>query len=323
MLTVYLAPEGFAHELKRELERLNATIMAEREHLFLCEGEALSVHWAQNIWHDARFMDIASIGDAARKLTAVQRNWHLYSVAEHRRAALIQEALPHVGARPLHFGDPAPSAPLGSWTLWERDRLLAAPCCSSPFADGKVRFVENRVDPPSRAYLKLWEVFTLLGTGPKPGELCLDLGAAPGGWTWVLASMGARVFSVDKAPLAANVAAMPTVDACTGSGFGLDPRHAGRVDWVFSDMICYPERLYGLVERWLEHDACRNMVCTLKFQAETDDISIERFAAVPHSRLVHLSCNRHELTWIYGETLSKDGGTGAADPDPVYSGTTH
>ena len=310
MTTAYLAPDGFTHELTRELLRLGACITAERERLIVCEGEPLPVLWAQNIWHEPVFVPIASIGEAARTLSAMQRNWHLYSVAEHRRAALIQKALPHVSSKPLHFGDPVPTAPLGSWTLWDRDRLLAAPSCSSPFADGQVRFVENRIDPPSRAYLKLWEVFTLLGVRPQPGELCIDLGAAPGGWTWVLAELGAQVFSVDKAPLAPAVAARPNVDACIGSGFGLDPRHAGApdcaVDWVFSDMICYPDRLYTLVERWLEHGACRNMVCTVKLQAETDDQAISRFAAIPHSRLLHLSCNRHELTWVLGCGVSGD-----------------
>ena len=60
--------------------------------------------------------------------------------------------------------------------------------------------------PPNRAYLKLWEALTLAanmpdGRMPRPGELCLDLGSSPGGWSWVLQKLGARVISVDKAPL--------------------------------------------------------------------------------------------------------------------------
>ena len=74
---------------------------------------------------------------------------------------------------------------------------------------------------------KLWESFTLLPKRPGPGDLCLDLGSAPGGWTWVLASLGAQVFSIDKAPLAPQVDHMPGVSHCIGSGFALDPRHAG------------------------------------------------------------------------------------------------
>jgi 23S rRNA (cytidine2498-2'-O)-methyltransferase len=55
-----------------------------------------------------------SIGDAAKKLRAIQRNWTLYSFTQHRRAALIAEKLPKVSANPLAFGTPAPMAPLGS-----------------------------------------------------------------------------------------------------------------------------------------------------------------------------------------------------------------
>ena len=119
-----------------------------------------------------------------------------------RRQALMEAALPHVGSRPLRFGEAAPTAPLGAFTLWEHDLLLASPSTTSPFADGEAHFEENRTEPPGRAYLKLWEAFTLDGRRPQPGELCVDLGASPGGWTWVLAGLGARVFSLDKAELA-------------------------------------------------------------------------------------------------------------------------
>ena len=115
------------------------------------------------------------------KLRAVQRNWALYSSAHHRRAALIADKLPKVSAKPLIFSAPAPAAPLGSWTLIAPDRMLAAAACSSPFPNGEVPFIEDRT-APSRAYLKLWELLTLLGERPQPSELCIDLGASPGGW---------------------------------------------------------------------------------------------------------------------------------------------
>lgn len=292
---VYLAADGFLDDL---LTELGASVLEVRERLVLASGEPKQAAWAQNIWNNPQFLPIESIGDAARILMAMQRNWHLHSVAHHRRAALIQQKLPHVSSKPLTFGEPAPSAPLGSWTLWEPNLMLAAPSCSSPFPDGIATFHENRTDPPSRAYLKLWETFTLMGKYPCPGDLCLDLGSAPGGWTWVAASLGARVFSIDKAPLAPQVEAMPEVSHCIGSGFALDPRHAGKVDWFFSDMICYPDRLYEVVSRWIKLGSCRNFVCTIKLQAETDHAAVARFAAIPGSRVLHLSCNKHELTWI-------------------------
>jgi 23S rRNA (cytidine2498-2'-O)-methyltransferase len=53
-----------------------------------------------------------------------------------------------------------------------------------------------------------------------------------------------------------------------------------------------------MVARWLELGSVRNFVCTLKFQGETDHETARQFAAIPGSRLVHLSCNKHELTWM-------------------------
>ena len=130
----------------------------------------------------------------------------MYAPLHHRRAALIQERLPHVSAKPVVFPAAAPTAPLGSWTLLAPDRLLAAAHCSAPFPNGEVEFVEDKTGPPSRAYLKLWEALVRLRRWPQPGERCLDLGASPGGWTWVLAKLGAHVVAVDKAPLDPRIA---------------------------------------------------------------------------------------------------------------------
>jgi 23S rRNA (cytidine2498-2'-O)-methyltransferase len=203
------------------------------------------------------------------------------------------------------FPAKAPSAPLGSWTLLSPDRLLAAPRCSSPFANGEVVFVEDKIGPPNRAYLKLWEALVRLGRWPGPGERCLDLGASPGGWTWVLARLGAAVVAVDKAPLDPKVAAMSGVSWRGESAFALAPESVGAVDWLFSDIVCYPKRLLTLVEKWLAAGTVRRFVCTVKFQGATDFAAMARFAAIPGSRLLHLHHNKHELTWICPDPLDR------------------
>ena len=127
------------------------------------------------------------------------------------KSALITAALPPVKARPLVFPEPAPTAHLGAWTLLAPDLMLASPTKTSPFVNGECRFVEDHIGPPSRAYLKLWEALVRLRRWQQPGERCLDLGASPGGWTWVLANLGANVIAIDKAPLDPRIAAMPGV----------------------------------------------------------------------------------------------------------------
>ena len=261
-------------------------------------GPRCPAAWAQNVWLEPQELRVASIADAARQLRAIQRNWAVYAPRHHRRAMLIQTRLPVVSAKPLVFGEPPPAAPLGSWTLLAPDTVLAAAHCTSAFANGEVHFVEDRLGPPSRAYLKLWEVLALIGQHPEPGEVCLDLGSSPGGWSWALARMGAHVISVDKAPLAPEVARLPGIDYRAESAFALDPATIGPIDWLFCDVVCYPARLLVLVERWLAAGTCRNFVCTLKFQGMTDHETAARFAAIPGSTLRHLYHNKHELTWI-------------------------
>lgn len=294
-LTGYLAPAEFVSELQHEL---GDAVRETHGRLVLAEGPPREVAWAANVWRDPVTLPIASIGDAAKQLRAIQRNWALYSLGHHRRAALIAAALPKVSAKPIEFGAKPPTAPLGSWTLLDVNTVLAAAQCSSPFPNGEVRFVEDRAAPPSRAYLKLWEGLTLLGERPKRGDVCLDLGASPGGWSWVLQGLGAQVIAVDKAALAPRIARLPNIELRRESAFALDARAVGPVEWLFSDIVCYPKRLYALVTRWLEAGTARRFVCTIKFQGATDFAAMRDFAAIPGSRLMHLHHNKHELTFM-------------------------
>jgi 23S rRNA (cytidine2498-2'-O)-methyltransferase len=180
---------------------------------------------------------------------------------------------------------------MGSWTLKDESTMLYSAKCSSLFPDGEVQFEENKTDPPSRAYLKLWETFTLEQKQPWPGEHCVDLGSSPGGWTWVLDQLGTTVTSVDKAPL--SVKTSERVQYFEESAFAMEPQ---KVDWLFSDIICYPERLLQLVNKWLP--LAKNFVCTIKFQGPTDFEIVEQFLKTPGSKVRHLSHNKHELTWI-------------------------
>jgi len=292
--TGYLAAQGFDGELRVELE----DVAAEHGRLMLVNGPPRPAAWAANIWYEPVRLEIGSIAEGAKALRAIQRNWAPYSSRLHRRTSLIQAKLPHVSAKPLVFPAPAPTAPLGSWMLLDEHTILASPHCSSHFPNGEAVFVENKQAPPNRAYLKLWEALTIIGQRPDQGSHCLDLGASPGGWSWVLQSLGARVISVDKAPLAPSVAGLPGIEYRPVSAFALEPEKVGPVDWLFCDVACYPTRLLKLVERWLASGRARNFVCTLKFQGETDHATARKFAAMPGSRLTHLHHNKHELTWL-------------------------
>lgn len=294
----YLAADG---QLAPLLAALGDAALATRGRLVLArEARAEAGWWAANTWCDLQWHEIASINDGAKWLRSMQRNWALHAIDHYRRATLIESKLPPLRPKPLTGPTVPPTAPLGSWTLWEPNLMLASARCSSPFRHGEVAFVEDHEGPPSRAYRKLWEALTLFGRWPGPGERCLDLGASPGGWTWALQRLGARVIAVDKAPLADAIASLPGVEARCESAFGLEPEAIGHVDWLCSDVICYPGRLHALVERWRRAEMATNFVCTIKFQGADEHDAARAFAEIPGSRIVHLHHNKHELTWLLG-----------------------
>lgn len=297
LVRAYLAVPDRSAELEDELSRSGAKILERHHRLIVTDHGPTRAAWASNVWLEPVRVEFESIADAARKLETLQGHWAFYGEEHYRRGQLIEQALAPHGSRALNFGEPVPKRPLGSFTLLSPNVMLASAKCSSVFPNGEIEFEETQV-PPSRAYLKLWELFTLTGRRPKAREKCLDLGGSPGGWTWVLASLGAHVTSIDKAPLDPKVAHMPNVKFLQQSAFALEPRNHPGVDWLFSDVICYPERLLQYVEQWIQADKARFFVCTLKFQGETDHEVARRFAKIPGSRLVHLHHNKHELTWF-------------------------
>ncbi len=291
--SAYLAAEGLEAALLAELTDKGVAIEAWHGRLALSPDPPIDAAWALDIWTDPREAACVSVKAVADALRDVQRNWSAYAAGQHRRMALIEARLPPVKARKLRFPEPRPTSHLGAWTLLAPDRLLFSPTKTSPFPNGDCQFEEDRTGPPSRAYLKLWEALTLAGARPKPGDVCLDLGASPGGWTWVLAQLGAQVTAVDKAPLDPAITALPGVTMLQESAFALDPRP---VDWLVCDIIAYPDRLLALIERWLGF--ARYIVCTIKFQGETDIAAQAAFVAIPNGTVRHLSHNKHELTFM-------------------------
>ncbi len=294
--SAYLAAADLEQPLAEELARAGVAVSSWHGRLALSPDPPIASAWALDVWTAPQVHEVGSITTAAGVLRSQQRNWSAYAPLHHRRAALIEACLPPVRARPLRFPEPAPTSHLGAWTLLDRGRMLASPAKTSPFALGECRFEEDHIGPPSRAYLKLWEALTRLGTHPGPGDRCLDLGASPGGWTWVLATLGASVRAVDKAPLDPRVVAMPGVEPVVESAFALAPEP---VAWLVCDVVAYPARLFDLVQRWIAAGVTRRIVCTVKFQGAADHATADKFAALPHGQLVHLFHNKHELTFLW------------------------
>ena len=141
------------------------------------------------------------------------------------------------------------------------------PDAAAPWPQGIVRLKFPR-EAPSRSTLKLEEAFAvLLDDGErarclKPGMTAVDLGAAPGGWTFQLVRRSIRVIAVDNGSMDRALLDSGLVAHRREDGFRYRP--AKPVDWLVCDMVEQPRRVADLVARWLEQGWCRHAIFNLK-----------------------------------------------------------
>ncbi|MET0225144.1 MAG: 23S rRNA (cytidine(2498)-2'-O)-methyltransferase RlmM [Dokdonella sp.] len=138
---------------------------------------------------------------------------------------------------------------------------------AAPWPGGIPRLKFPR-EAPSRSTLKLEEaLFVLLDEGErerwlKPGMRAVDLGAAPGGWTWQLVHRSLHVTAVDNGPMDTALLASGLVDHLRADGFRYRPAKA--VDWLVCDMVEQPRRVAELIAQWFAQGHCRHAIFNLK-----------------------------------------------------------
>lgn len=292
---IALAAYGLEAELEREL-KCRSISFEKHDRLYFFNQNYCPL-FAQVTWVNCQTIPIASIGDGIKKLKALGKNWALFSIGNHRRANLIQDGLYKIKNDTIPFLADAPKHPMGGWTLLDANTIICSSHTTSRYPLGKIEFIENKEIPPSRAYLKLWEFFTVHCKPPAQHTKVVDLGSSPGGWSWVLSQLNLDVISVDKAPLDPNIAKAKNITFLQESAFGIDPKTMPEVQWLFSDIICYPERLLDLIKKWMLESSAQHFVCTIKFQGEADFAIIDEFLKIPNSKMVHLYHNKHEVMW--------------------------
>jgi len=185
-----------------------------------------------------------------------------------RRAQYIAQGGSNSGRPRLHlFFEDSSKALLG----------YCDPANASPWPLGIPRLKMPR-SAPSRSALKLEEAFWTFLTAPErherlaPGMTAVDLGAAPGGWTWQLVRRNIHVTAVDNGPMSRALLDSGLVEHKRVDGFHYRPRRA--VDWLVCDMVEQPHRVTRLVADWLAEGLCREAVFNLKLPMK------QRFKAV-------------------------------------------
>ncbi|MDQ2075239.1 23S rRNA (cytidine(2498)-2'-O)-methyltransferase RlmM [Marinimicrobium sp. ABcell2] len=121
---------------------------------------------------------------------------------------------------------------------------------------------------PSRATLKLEEAWHHFIPAQEwdfrlaNGMHAVDLGAAPGGWTWQLVRRGMFVDAVDNGPMAKELMDSGLVTHQRVDGFLYRPEKP--VHWLVCDIADKPARVASLISHWALEGYCREAVFNLK-----------------------------------------------------------
>ncbi|MBW3600473.1 MAG: hypothetical protein KY475_24815, partial [Planctomycetes bacterium] len=116
-----------------------------------------------------------------------------------------------------------------------------------PFPAGEVPVASDK-SAPSRAFAKLLEAELRLGRRIAAGETCVDLGAAPGSWSYVAVQRAADVTAIDRSPLREDLMRHPRLRFHRGDAFNFAPEQP--VDWLPCDVIAAPQRSIDLLLDW-------------------------------------------------------------------------
>lgn len=134
-------------------------------------------------------------------------------------------------------------------------------------------------DAPSRSTLKLDEAFQVFVPVHEreerisSGMNAVDLGAAPGGWTYQLVRRGMMVQAVDNGPMAESLMDTGQVKHIQEDGFKFRPKKKN-VTWLVCDMVEKPARVGELMTSWLLEGDCKEAIFNLKLPMK------RRYAAV-------------------------------------------
>lgn len=159
---------------------------------------------------------------------------------------------------------------------------------SSPYPMGipRLRFPSGA---PSRSTLKLEEAFlSFLDADERTRELragmhAVDLGAAPGGWSWQLVKRGLHVIAVDNGAMAEQLTHSGLLEHRREDGFRFRPEQT--VDWMVCDIVEQPARIAELAGRWLGDGWCRRSIFNLKLPMKKRYPEVMQCLATVRARL--------------------------------------
>lgn len=164
-------------------------------------------------------------------------------------------------------------------------------------------------DAPSRSTLKLEEAWIQFLSPEqqaqelKPGMQAVDLGAAPGGWTWQFVNRSIRVAAIDNGPMNPELMDSGIVEHLQEDGFVYLPQK--KVDWLVCDMVEKPIRIADLMVKWLAQGKTDRALFNLKLPMKKRYQEVQKCFALIAEKMgeqayelqaKHLYHDREEIT---------------------------
>lgn len=149
------------------------------------------------------------------------------------------------------------------WVIDDASALLGVTMAQESISrvpGGRLR-MKRPDDAPSRSGLKLEEAIGWIGIGPEKGDLAIDLGASPGGWSQVAVKRGATVIAVDPARIKIDLPRNKFTHV-QESAFEFAPRET--LDWLLCDMAWRPLEVANLVAKWGRRVWARQLIANFK-----------------------------------------------------------
>lgn len=185
---------------------------------------------------------------------------------------------------------------------------------------GGILRLKSPKDAPSRSSLKLDEAIQVLMSNKQRkaifrlGHTAVDLGAAPGGWTYQLVQRGMQVTAIDNGPMDKKLMATEHVVHLKENALTWMP--AKPVHMLVCDMVEKPSLVANLMAQWLVQAKTEQAIFNLKlpmkkrFQEVSDCIGeicdqLEEQNIKYYWQAKHLYHDREEITVYFRRSMPK------------------
>ena len=211
------------------------------------------------------------------------------------------------------------------WVGWHRAGSVAG-CWP-----GGLFWAELFADAVSRAYLKMEEALAWSRLPIRSGDVCVEIGSAPGGASQALLRHGVKLIGIDPADMDPRVLANPRFEHWKKRGADVRRREFRNVRWLMADMNVAPRYTLDTVGAIVTHADVRieGMLLTLKLMdgsptgelpQHLDQIRSWGFAEVAARQLHH---NRREVCVVAKRGRRKVGAKGAGAKAKAKRRTTN